>query len=177
MTLHVWNFVTILGVSKCCLKGVWWLSGGWLKCVSQVSKGCLEEVLGCLEGIYGMSELYVGCLDQGGILAGNQGTRFPRNLQTHTKFLQHFTQFWHKFDFKVRISCHLKKFFLSHTCMKYFLVTRRNFLALKLINCQRKKFIVTERNLLSRAEIYCHKKKFLVAGRNFLSQEEINFLS
>ena len=118
-----------------------------------------------------------GCLWKGGIFTGNQGTRFPRNLQTHTKFLQHFTLFWHKFDFKVRISCHLKKFFLSHTCMKYFLVTRRNFLALKLINCQRKKFIVTERNLLSRAEIYCHKKKFLVAGRNFLSQEEINFLS
>ena len=126
--------------------------------------------------VWDQEEKNVGKM-QGGILAGNQGTRFPRNLQTHTKFLQHFTLFWHKFDFKVRISCHLKKFFLSHTCMKYFLVTRRNFLALKLINCQRKKFIVTERNLLSRAEIYCHKKKFLVAGRNFLSQEEINFLS
>ena len=116
-------------------------------------------------------------LSQGGILAGNQGARFPRNLQTHTKFLQHFTLFLHKFDFKVRISCYLKIFFQSHTCMKYFLVTRRNFLALKLIICQMKKFIVTERNLLSRAEIYCHKKKFFVAGRNFLSHEEINFLS
>ena len=110
---------------------------------------------------------------QGGIFTGNQGARFPRNLQTHTKFLQHFTLFWRKFDFKVCISCQMKKFFLSHTCMKYFLVTRRNFLSLKLINCQRKTFIVTERNLLTRAEIYCHKKKFLVAGRNFLLQGEI----
>ena len=111
-------------------------------------------------------------LKQGGIFTGNQGTRFPRNLQTHTKFLQHFTLFWRKFDFKVCISCQMKKFFLSHTtCRKYFLVTGRNFL--QVINWQRKKFIITERNLLSREEIYCHKKKFLVAERNFLSQEEI----
>ena len=141
---------------------------GYFKNVSWGIQGYFRDVLEFFR---------IGWPPQGGILAGNQGTRFPRNLQTHTKFLQHFTLFWHKFDFKVRISCHLKIFFLSHTCMKYFLVTRRNFLALKLINCQRKKFIVTERNLLSRAEIYCHKKKFLVAGRNFLSQEEINFLS
>ena len=109
---------------------------------------------------------------QGGILVGSLGARLPRNLQTHTKFLQQFTLFWRKFDLKVRISCQMKEFFLSHTtCRKYFLVTGRNFLALQLINCHRKKFIVTERNHLSRAEISCHKKKFFVAGGNFLSQE------
>ena len=40
-------------------------------------------------------------LSQGGILAGNQGARFPRNLQAHTKFWQKFTLFWREFDFKV----------------------------------------------------------------------------
>ena len=101
--------------------------------------------------------------DQGGILAGSLGARLPRNLQTHTKFLQQFTLFWHKFDLKVRISCQMKEFFLSHTtCRKYIPFTGRPFLALQLINCHRKKFIVTERNHLPRAEISCHKKKFLV---------------
>ena len=89
---------------------------------------------------------YLPTVSQGGILAGNQGTRFPRNLQTHTKFLQHFTLFWRKFDFKVCISCQMKKFFLSHlTCRKYFFVTGRNFLALHVIYFHRKKFIVKER--------------------------------
>ena len=60
--------------------------------------------------------------DQGGILAGSLGARLPRNLQTHTKFCQHFTLFWRKLDLKVCISCQIKKFFLSHTtCRKYFL--------------------------------------------------------
>ena len=95
------------------------------------------------------------------------GWDIPREPGSHNIFAA-FHAVLAQIDFKVRISCHLKKFFLSHTCMKYFLVIRRNFLALKLINCQRKKFIVTERNLLSRAEMFCHKKKFLVTGRNFL---------
>ena len=132
--------------------------------------------------------------DQGGILAGNLGARLPRNLQTHMKFLQQFTLFWRKFDLKVRISCQMKEFFLSHTtCRKYFLVTGRNFLALQVTNFHRKKFIVTERNLSSRAEISwqklkfhaagnflsqeaisCLRKKFLVSGRNFLALEEIS---
>ena len=107
---------------------------------------------------------------QGGIFTGNQGTRFPRNLQTHTKFLQHFTLFWRKFDFKVCISCQMKKFFLSHTtCRKYFLITGRKFLVLQVINCHRKKFIFTEE------EISCFGKKFLVIGRNFLSEVEMSF--
>ena len=123
---------------------------------------------------------------QGGIFTGNQGARFPRNLQTHTKFLQHFTLFWRKFDFKVCISCQMKKFFLSHTtCRKYFLATGRNFLALQVINCHRKKFIVTEsifyqgqkflvtrRNFLLQGRISCQRQKCPVTGRNFLSQKE-----
>ena len=40
-------------------------------------------------------------LSQGGILAGNQGARFPRNLQAHTKFSKKFTLFWREFDLKV----------------------------------------------------------------------------
>ena len=132
---------------------------------------------------------FFGGACQGGILAGSLGARLPRNLQTHTKFLQQFTLFWCKFDLKVRISCQMKEFFLSHTtCRKYFLVTGRNFLALQVINCHRKKIISIGRNLLSRAEISCHRKnflsqeelschrkKFLVRGRNALSQEEISW--
>jgi len=52
--------------------------------------------------------------NQGGILAGSQGAKLPRNLLTHTKFLQHFMLFWQKLDFKVRISCQLKKFYHTH---------------------------------------------------------------
>ena len=91
---------------------------------------------------------------QHGIFPGSQGARLQQNLQTHTKFCQHFMLFWHKFDFKVCIFCKTKKFFLSHTtCRKYFLDTGRHFLALQVINCHRSKFIGIERNLLSRAEI------------------------
>ena len=55
----------------------------------------------------------LGSSHQGEIFNGNQGARFPWNPQTHTKLLQHFTLFWRKFDFKVCISCQMKKFFLS----------------------------------------------------------------
>ena len=107
---------------------------------------------------------------QSGIFTRNQGARFPRNLQTHTKFLQHFTLFWRKFDFKVCISCQMKKFFLSHTtCRKYFLLIGRKLLVLQVINCHR------GRIFLFWKEISCHRKKFLVRGRNVLSQEEISW--
>ena len=73
------------------------------------------------------------------------------------------------------ISCLMKKFFPSHTiCRKYFLVTGRNILALKVIYCHRNKFLVTESNLLLRADISCLRTKFLLAGRNFLSQDKIS---
>ena len=64
-------------------------------------------------------------LCQGGIFQGNQGARFPRNHQAHTKLLLQFTLFCRKFVFKVyQFSCQMKEFFLSHTiCRKYFLVT------------------------------------------------------
>ena len=66
------------------------------------------------------------------------------------------------------ISCQMKKFFLSHTKFrKYFLITGRNILALKIIFCHRNKFLVTERNLLLRT-------KFLLTERNFLSMNEIS---
>ena len=128
---------------------------------------------------YSQSLEKLTCLSQPGWVIhrepGSQGARLPRNLQTHTKFCQHFMLLWREFDFKVYISCQMKKFYLSHTTRrKCFFVTGRNFLALQVIDCHRKKFIVTERNLLSRAKISCHKKKFLVAGRNFLSKEEIS---
>jgi len=126
---------------------------------------------------------------QGGILAGSLGARLPRNLQTHTKFCQHFTLFWRKFDLKVCISCQMKKFFLSHTtCRKYFLSqeetswhctllisTGRNLLSKEEIFYQGQKFLVTRRNFLSQEEISCHRKKFLVRGRCVLSQEEISY--
>ena len=111
------------------------------------------------------------------------GARLPQNLQTHIKFLEYFMPFWRKFDFKVRISGQMKKFFLSHTCRKYLLVTGRNFLALQVINChgknllslkgilyQRQKFLVPGRNCLSQEVISC-----LVRGRNVLTQEEISW--
>ena len=120
--------------------------------------------------------------EQGGILAGSQGARLPRNLQTHTKFCQHFTLFWRKFDFKVYISCQVKKFLLSHTtCRKYFLSSGRNSLALEVIKCHRKKFIerkesfIKGRNFLSQEKISCHRKIFLVIGRNFLSEVDMSF--
>ena len=73
------------------------------------------------------------------------------------------------------ISCQMKKFFLSHTIFrKYFLITGRNILALKIIYCHRNKFLATERNLLLRADISCHRTKFLLAERNFLSMNEIS---
>ena len=73
------------------------------------------------------------------------------------------------------ISCQMKKFFLSHTIFrKYFLITGRNILALKIIYCHRNKFLVTERNLLLRAEVSCHRTKFLLAERHFLSMNEIS---
>ena len=107
-------------------------------------------------------------MQQDGVFTGIQGARFPQNLQT--KFFQHFTLFWCKFDFKVCISCQMKKLFLSlTTCRKYFLITGRKFLVLQVINCHRKKFIFTEE------EISCFGKKFLVRGRNVLSQEEISW--
>ena len=121
-----------------------------------------------------------GTSTQGGILAGSQGDRLPQNLQTHTRFWQKSTLFWHECDFKVF------PYFLSSEgilpintiCRKYFLVGGRNILALQVIKCHKKKFIVTERNLYSRSrvEISCHKKKFLVSERNFLSQQEISCL-
>ena len=92
---------------------------------------------------------------QGEIFTGNQGTRFPRNLQTHKKFLQHFTLFWRKFDFKVCISCQMKKFFLSHTCRKYFLSQEET-------SC--KWLIAKGRNLLL-------QKGIVYQGQKFLSQE------
>ena len=80
----------------------------------------------------------------------------------------------------------MKEFFLSHTtCRKYFLATGRNFLALQVINCHRKKFIVTEsifyqgqkflvtrRNFLLQGRISCQRQKCPVTGRNFLSQKK-----
>ena len=115
---------------------------------------------------------------QGGILAGNQGARLPRNFQAHTKFLQKFTLFWREFDFK------LFPYFLSsegilpikHNMQELFSCQRKNILALQVINCHKKKCIVTERNLYSRsrAEISCCRKKFLITGRHFLAMQVIN---
>ena len=106
---------------------------------------------------------------QGGILAGSLGARLPRNLQTHTKFLQQFTLFWRKFDLKVHISCQMKEFFLSHTTFgEFFLVTGRDifalhkfFIAQEEISCPRKESLIMDRNLLSQKEIALHQKIFL----------------
>ena len=78
-------------------------------------------------------------MEQVGIFPGNQGARFPRNLQTHTKFLQQFTLFW----------CEFEKF----------LVTGRNFLPQEAISCQRQKCPITINNFLALDIIYCHRKK------------------
>ena len=76
----------------------------------------------------------LGCnlnLFQGGIFPGNQGARFPRNLQTHTKFLQQFTLFWCEF-----------------------LVTGRNFLSEAEMSYHKKKFLAFRRNFLSKKETF-----------------------
>ena len=96
-------------------------------------------------------------IDQGGIFPGSQGAKLPQNLQTLTKFLQHFALFWHKFPVKCRNSFY-------HTQH-----AENIFLALQVINCHRKKFVFIEE------KISCFGKKFLVIGRNFLSEVEMSF--
>ena len=70
-------------------------------------------------------------LRQGGILAGSQGARLPRNIQAHTKFFQEFTLFWREFDFKVFPYFLSNEGILSitHNMQENFLVTGRNVLS------------------------------------------------
>ena len=104
-----------------------------------MNKGCLLET----DQKYGLGNVQIICdplrgrggVTQGGILAGSQGARLPRNLQTHTKFLQKFTLFLHEFDFKVF------PYFLSNEGI---LPITHNMP--EIFSCQRKKHIGTASN-------------------------------
>ena len=84
--------------------------------------------------------LFLACAteDQGGIFQGNQGARFPRNLQAHTKFLLQFTLFCREFDIKIFLYFLLNEEILpiSHNIQKIF-------------SYHRKKHLGTENYLLS----------------------------
>ena len=129
----------------------------------QCTKQCGAEYTGralTIELIKAFNEDFdMGGDKQGGIFPGNQGARFPRNLQAHTKFLQQFTLFWREFDFKVY------QYFLSNEGI---LPITHNMQ--EIFSCHRKKFLVSGRNFLALEEISCHRKKLFVKGRNFMPQ-------
>ena len=83
------------------------VSGGRSKCQVDVSK-CQGVVSKC-QVVVSKRQVVVSkcqgvvskCQVQGGIFQGNQGARFPQNLQAHTKCWQKFTRICHKFDRKV----------------------------------------------------------------------------
>ena len=85
-----------------------------------------------------LPHLQLGNFSQGGIFQGNQGARFPRNLQVHTKSLLQFTLFCCEFDIKVFPYFLAKEGILSisHNLQEIF-------------SCQRKYNLGTGRYLLS----------------------------